>query len=131
MPYTMNGVGTHVCGSRGDVGYNSYDAMEWIVVFFMPIVPIKAVHAFDWSGDNYRFVPIRWSFDLVFRAFFTGWNWGLLILGCLLTVIGIIAVNDSRGKGEMPIILFALSGLALMACLLIFLVLRYTGERTR
>src|SRR4051812_39513470 len=99
MPYTMNGVGTHVCGSRGNVGFNSYDAMEWVVVFFMPIIPIKAYHTFDWNGDQFRFIPIRWSFDLVFRTFFTGWNWGLLILGCVCVGIGIIMMNKNDQGG--------------------------------
>src|SRR4051794_14096428 len=98
MPYTMNGVGTHVCGSRGNVGYNSYDAMEWVVVFFMPVIPLKAYHTFDWNGDQYRFIPIKWSFDLVFRTFFTGWNWGLLALGCLMLVFVGFSVFDRNMK---------------------------------
>src|SRR5215469_8250652 len=83
MPYTVNGFGTHVCGSRGDVGWGSQDAMEWIVIFFMPVIPIKAVHTFDWKGNQYRAIPITWSFDLTIRTFLGGWVWGFGLLGAV------------------------------------------------
>ena len=98
MPYMVKGFGTSVCGSRGNVGFNSYDAMEWVVAALMPIIPLKAYHTFDWNGDQFRMIPIKWSFDLVFRTFFTGWNWGLFALGCVLTLIAGIALFDSRNK---------------------------------
>ncbi len=131
MPYTVNGIGTHVCGGRGDVGYGGYDAMEWIVVFFMPVIPIKAMHVFDWQGDNFRMVPIKWSFDLVFRTFFTTWNWGLLIVGVVVNIIAVVTLFDSRPKEATSLILFAVGGVALLLCLAVFLLLRCTGERTR
>ena len=31
MPMTINGFGTTIVGSRGNVGQNSYDAVEWFV----------------------------------------------------------------------------------------------------
>ena len=124
----MNGVGTHVCGSRGNVGFNSYDAMEWVVVFFMPVIPLKAYHTFDWNGEQFRFIPIKWSFDLVFRTFFTGWNWGLLAVGCLLAFIG--GLMASKNEAAAPAVL-AGSGVCLFLCLIVFLVLKYTGERDR
>lgn len=128
MPYTVNGVGTHVCGSRGNVGFNSYDAMEWVVFFFMPVIPLKAYHTYDWNGDQFRYIPIKWSFDLVFRTFFTGWNWGLLCAGFLFAFIGAIMAS----KNEAPAgLMLLLSVLSFGACAMVFVVLRYTGERDR
>jgi len=132
MPYTMNGVGTHVCGSRGNVGYNSYDAMEWVVVFFMPVIPLKAYHTFDWAGDQYRFIPIKWSFDLVFRTFFTGWNWGLFALGCLMLVFVGFSVFDRNMKDPSLGLGFGIAAAVSFAlCGLVFVILKFTGERDR
>ena len=77
MPMTVNGFGTSVCGGRGNVGWGSFDAMEWLVAAYLPVIPVKAVHTFDWQGEQYRMIPIRWSFDLVLRTFFSRWAWGL------------------------------------------------------
>jgi uncharacterized membrane protein len=128
MPYTVNGIGTHVCGSRGNVGFNSYDAMEWLVVLYMPIIPIKAYHTFDWNGQEFRMLPIKWSFDLVFRTFMTGWNWGFFMVGCLLAFIaGIMLAKNEEGG---PVLAFV-SVLFFAIALIVFIVLRYTGERDR
>jgi len=94
MPMTVNGFGTSVCGGRGDIGWGSYDGMEWFVAAFMPIIPYKAVHTFDWQGEQYRAVPIRWSSELMARTFLARWMWGLILLGAL---IGIIGVADKKG----------------------------------
>src|SRR4051794_3035468 len=86
MPMTINGFGTSVCGSRGNVGWGSFDAMEWLVALYMPLIPYKAIHTFDWNGEQYRAIPIRWSFGLMVRTFLGRWLWGLGIGGALFLI---------------------------------------------
>ena len=86
MPFTVNGFGTSLCGSRGDVGWGSHDGVEWLVAFYMPLVPLKSVHTFDWQGNQYRAIPIAPSFDLTARTFLGRWAWGMGILGAGISV---------------------------------------------
>src|SRR5262245_50976922 len=96
MPFTMNGIGTSVCCSRGDIGWGSSDAMEGLVVFFMPVVPYRAMHTFDWNGEQYRHIPIRWSPGLVLRTFAKPWSWGVIAIGAVLLLIGFLEMNKGR-----------------------------------
>ena len=97
MPFTFNGVGTKVYKGRGDVGWGSFDAVEWFVVLYAPIIPIRPVHTFGWSGNTYRQFPIRWSAALVARSFMRAWTWWLVAAACLMLVIAI-----SQGSGQKP-----------------------------
>jgi hypothetical protein len=97
MPQTVNGVGTSVCKASADVGWNSYDAVECFVIFFLPIIPYSAVHAFDWNGNQYRRVPIHWSGGLVTRTFLRSWRWGFLVFGLILAFVGVLDVNKTSG----------------------------------
>jgi hypothetical protein len=99
MPFTMNGVGTSVCCSRGDIGDGSSDAMECFVLFFMPIIPYRAMHTFDWNGEQYRHIPIRWSWDLTLRTFVKPWSWGFIALGAVLLLIGVLEISKGKGPG--------------------------------
>jgi hypothetical protein len=128
MPFTINGFGTSLCGSRGDVGWGSKDAMEWFVAAFMPVIPIKAVHTFDWKGNQYRAIPIKWSFDLMARTFLGRWAWGLGGLGALFLVFAVI---DILNQGPMGLgFLVAAVPLAGLASVL-FVVLRGTDARNK
>lgn len=99
MPFTFNGVGTSLCGSRGDVGWGSHDAMEWIVVMFMPVIPLNSVHTFDWQGNQYRAIPITWSFGLMARTFLGRWSWGIGGIGALLLLFAVIEFTERRTLG--------------------------------
>lgn len=127
MPMTVNGFGTSVCGGRGDVGWGSCDAMEWLTAFYMPLIPIKAVHTFDWNGNQYRMIPIRWSGDLVCRTFFSRWLWGI---GGIGVILGIIFFAELNKRGANPFLLVAAVGLVLLS-VLIGLVLRWTDDRNQ
>jgi hypothetical protein len=94
MPFTVNGIGTSVCGSRGDVGFGSWDALECLVVFFLPVLPIVPMHTFDWEGHRYRMVRLRWSWLLVLRAFVSRWRWAAALPGVVFLAM---AVAGSRG----------------------------------
>jgi hypothetical protein len=97
MPGTVNGVGTSVCKAGADVGWNSYDAVECLVVGFMPILPYSAVHTFDWNGNQYRRIPIRWSAGLVARAYLRAWRWGFLVAALILGVVGFVDIHKTSG----------------------------------
>lgn len=125
MPATVNGFGTSICGGRGDIGWGSYDGMEWFVAAFMPLIPYKAVHTFDWQGEQYRAIPIRWSWELTVRTFLHRWKWGLGLLGLIL---GFIACVDHKGF-HVP--MFA-AGLALVALgVVVGVALRVADRRNR
>lgn len=128
MAFTMNGVGTSVCCSRGDVGWGSSDAMECFVVFFLPIIPYRAMHTYDWNGQQFRYIPIRWSWDLTLRTFVKPWSWGVIALGAVLAVIGVVEINRtvSVALGLLAAgVLFA--GVGLLGLLL----LHYTDRRNK
>src|SRR5262245_42463778 len=125
MPFTMNGIGTSVCGSRGDVGWGSHDAMECFVVFFMPIIPYKAMHTFDWQGEQYRAIPIRWSWGLTLRTFAKPWSWGVGLVGCLLLFFSLIEFT----KGRPLAMAFLAAGLPLVGLGILGLVLLHFTDR--
>ncbi len=124
MPVTINGIGTSVCGSRGNVGWGSFDAMEWFVLLYMPLIPIKPIHTFDWNGEQYRAIPIRWSLDLLLRTFFNRWMWGVGCLGVLFLLFAAIGPRDN--------LFFLALGLPLVAvAVLIGLILRFGDGRNK
>jgi hypothetical protein len=122
---TVNGFGTAVCGSRGDVGWGSCDAMECFVALYLPLIPYKAIHTFDWNGQRYRAIPIRWSLELVVRTFVGRWAFVLVVIGvcCLFGVLG-----DRSGLWPLWALLALLFvGLAVLAWVL----LRVTDRRNK
>lgn len=106
MPYSINGCGTRVIGARGFVrwgGPPDHDALECFCLFYLPLIPYKAVHTFGWSfgggfgvGNmgSYRQVPIRWTWDLVVVGLLRSWLGLPLVLGLFLVLIGIIGRED-------------------------------------
>jgi hypothetical protein len=128
MPFSMNGVGTSVSGSRGDIGWGSHDAMECFVIFFMPIFPYKAMHTFDWNGDQYRAIPIRWSWDLVLRTYVKPWSWGMIAISAVLFFIAFL--EASKGKGNL-LVLAAVGAVLLGFGVLGLVLLHYTDQRNK
>ena len=101
MPQTVNGIGTSVCPARGFTkpqGSNSanYDAVICVVVFYMPIIPLRAVHTHSWRGTGYVECPIRWSPDLVFWAFARRYALLAAVVGIFM---GFAAVTGTSGHG--------------------------------
>ena len=125
MPMTVNGFGTSVCGGRGNVGWGSFDAMEWLVALYLPIIPVKAVHTFDWQGEQYRMIPIRWSFDLVLRTFFSRWAWAVGVAAIVLVIIGF---TEKQGS---PLILFGIAGALVAMAALMGVLLSITDKRNK
>jgi hypothetical protein len=72
MPYTVNGIGTAIVPGRGYVYWGpeeDCDALECVVLFYLPLFPFKALHTFEWNNNAYQAHPISWSLGLVFKAF--------------------------------------------------------------
>jgi hypothetical protein len=116
MPFIVNGCGTAVIKGRGDVGWGSFDAVEWIVIFFAPIIPIRPVHTFGWSGKTYRQIPIRWSVALLVRSFLRPWHFWLIVVGGFLLLWGAIqAAGDKKPVDFLTIPLMLSSGTLLLA----------------
>ncbi|HZT78945.1 MAG TPA: hypothetical protein VFA26_01885 [Gemmataceae bacterium] len=113
MPTTVNGIGTAVCGGGGHVkwgGPPDFDAVECFVVLYVPLIPYKAIHTFDWNGNAYRAIPIRWSGALVFRAFLRRWLWLVVVLGVICLCVGLF------GDREPPTLRLLLGLIAVATC---------------
>jgi hypothetical protein len=95
MAQSYYGCGTCFVPSRSIVRWrrswfvpHDYDGLECFCLFLMPIVPLRAIHAFDWTmasrewdwrtgerddTDFCQSLPIRWDADLVLRAYVRRW----------------------------------------------------------
>lgn len=101
MPYTINGVGTHWCGNGSPVNWGSgafsgtadHDAVECVVFAFLPLIPYKPVHTFNWNGDECRVVPIKWSLMLLIRAWLRPYI--LVAVWAIPIVLAILLFNDA------------------------------------
>lgn len=128
MPYSVNGFGTSIIGKRGDVGQNSFDAVEWVVAAHLPVVPISCIHTFDWNGINYRSVPIRWSGGLVMRTFFGRWLWIFALAAVIVGIIGFVEISKPNSPSAILfVVALALAGVAT----LIGVLLALTGKRDK
>lgn len=102
MPSTLNGIGSSFCGyaapirwaKPGMMGGNTedHDAMECVVVLFLPLLPIKAVHTFNWAGTRCQTIDLKKNGTLLAAAMFRPWlmalfvasSFGILISGTAL-----------------------------------------------
>ncbi len=108
MPTTYHGIGTTLVPGRGLVEWSgsiAVDAVVWFVVGGIPIIPIKAVHAFDWVGDRYRCIPIRPSSGLLLRT----------ATRSVLTVVAVVALVSGLGI----IITLLMSGVSWLVVLMV------------
>jgi hypothetical protein len=98
---TVNGCGTSICPARGltrppGVDTPNYDAVVCFVLFYLPLIPLRPIHAHSWQGSNYCELPIRWSSGLVFWAFARRWA---LALGIGGPVMLLFSWMDSSNHG--------------------------------
>jgi hypothetical protein len=126
MPRTFNGFGTAVRYSRGKLkldGRESFDAIECFVCLFLPVVPYRALHTFDWQGNQYRIVPIRWSFSLVVRALISAWLWLPFLAGVIWIVVSLSASqHDDTLPLAAGLVVFSIVG---------WVILYISDQRTR
>lgn len=109
---TVNGFGTSLCPARGLVYWGAqcdYDAVECFVFFFLPVFPFRALHTFDWHGNEFQYVVIRWSYSLLGLGLLRRWLWAVVI-GSLC---GIAAIWLGPDRSETATIVC----LAVAACL--------------
>ena len=45
--WTINGIGTKLCGGKKIASDGSYQATKWFVIFFMPIIPLKTFRVLE------------------------------------------------------------------------------------
>jgi hypothetical protein len=78
------GIGTLVASrKRKNNGRRQFDAVEAITIFYLPIVPHRALHILDAEGIEYPCVTLRMSWRLIVRAFLNRWGSMLMIVGGL------------------------------------------------
>src|SRR5436190_10705418 len=93
MPYMVNGIGTTIIPARGYIWWGkaaAVDSVQWFVVFLIPIIPYKCVHAFNWVGNQYLAVPIRWSLGMVVRSALRSWFEVIGLLSVLTVIMAAI-----------------------------------------
>jgi hypothetical protein len=76
--------------------------MVCFVVVFLPILPLKAVHTYDWNGDEYRAIPIRWSFGLVAQTFVRRWLAALIVPAVIFGIMWVSQLNKPGNRSEVP-----------------------------
>jgi hypothetical protein len=132
MPFTINGIGTSICRGRGDVGWGGgadCDSVECLVVVFLPVLPFRAVHTFAWDGTQYRFIPIRWSWGLVLRAFLRRWAFVPLVAAIFMACLSYESWKDMDSSSFM---IYAAANVTLAALApLIWWLLAVTDRRTK
>lgn len=92
------GVGQGFCPGRGFISWNpregpiadtlDYDC-DGLVCITMggPIVPLRAIHAFNRANDRYSYIHLRWSLGLILRTYLRFWLWIPVIMAAFLCVV--------------------------------------------
>lgn len=86
MPYTINGCGTKYYGKRELGSDGSYITTEWIVIIYVPLIPIGSFRVLPTGKSSFYFVGRSYEY-MVQRVPF---NW-IQIRNVYLTMIGIYA----------------------------------------
>jgi hypothetical protein len=67
-----------------------HDCVLAVVVFFLPILPLRPLHTFDWVGQQCRTAPIRWSLWLVIRSLLRPWLIAVLAVALVAAVLYLV-----------------------------------------
>lgn len=92
------GVGQGFCPGRGFISWNPRQGpisdtldndCDGLVCITMggPVLPLKAIHAFNRSNGRYSYIQIRWSMGLVLRTYLRFWLWIPVIMAAFLGVV--------------------------------------------
>lgn len=89
MPHSVNGVGTGLIKAskeRNIDGCIQYDAIEALMLFYIPIIPYKAIHVLaiwqaGYEQEKYQAVKLKPSSRLIAKGMLNGWGNVLLIFG--------------------------------------------------
>lgn len=96
MPFTVNGIGTSVCGysaaihwrKPGLLAHADHDAYECFVFCYLPLFPLRAVHTFNWSGKRYSSIRLRHNRRLIANIYLRIPVLLLIVLGLLFLLEG-------------------------------------------
>ena len=95
--WTINGLGTKLCGKKNIANDSSYQATKWFVIFYMPIIPLKTYRVLEMPTFNlgkvennklqeFKMLPIKFDIIQIIKTFVSYWG-GLLaaiLVLCLL-----------------------------------------------
>src|SRR5262249_10760535 len=133
MPYMVNGIGTTIIPARGYITWGkaaAVDSVQWFVIFLIPIVPYKCVHAFNWIGNQYLAVPIRWSMGMVIRSALRSWFEVIGLVSAMFAIVGAIFwIKEGLTVGSVICTVGTL--FCIGTCVLGFLVWGWTDQRAR
>jgi hypothetical protein len=97
MPSSINGIGTGLIAAsrkRKINGQIQFDAIEAGMICYLPLIPIKALHILNIAtggggmmSEQYQFVPLRFSWRLVLKAFLNRWGTVLSAFGLLFLIL--------------------------------------------
>lgn len=71
MSYTLQGIGTTFIGKRDFRSDDSYVTTEWIVIFYIPIVPIRSMRVIETGGEDnshFPFLSRRKSYSVLAKS---------------------------------------------------------------
>ena len=95
--WTLNGVGTKLCGKKNIANDNSYQATKWFVVFYMPIIPLKTYRVLEMPTFNlgnvennnlkeYKMLPIKLDITQIIKTLVSYWG-GLFVIILVLFLL--------------------------------------------
>lgn len=119
MAFTFHGIGSHFYGKRDFRSDGSYVTTEWVVIFYVPVVPVRSLRvrylgvparpflsSFFCPGNDYALVEARslhrkqvmftYAFLVVVLVWFYAWN--------LLTIK--FDPRDTFGNGAGAFVIF-------------------------
>src|SRR3990172_1739499 len=112
MPQNINGCGTMYCGHSAAVHWTKpvslstqqadHDAVVCVTLFMLPLIPLRPVHIYDHSGMTCRELRIRWSKDLVWRAFLRPWLFLIIAMSGVCLLILAVGVSLVIWTGSIP-----------------------------
>src|SRR5262245_63157194 len=107
MGWTVHGCGIRIVPARGFVRWRKglfspadFDGLSCFCLFYLPLVPYGAVHAYDWYISSKQFdmrrgewdktdycnvLPIRWDLELTLRAYLRPWLIALFYLSAMFS----------------------------------------------
>src|SRR5712671_1395797 len=110
MPFTFNGIGTALRGYSSPIFWTKpgmlglgktadHDAMECFVLLYLPIVPLRAVHTFAWTGNRYRVLPLRGAGRLLLNLYGRVLAMSLMGAGLLSLIFAVTDAFSGRHQG--------------------------------
>ena len=102
MPYTLNGVGTKYYGKRDVEPDNSFITTEWIVLVYIPIIPIGSFRVQP-TGESTNMIIFSSTQYLVQRVPF---NWRQIrnvyatTIGIFATISVVISLIPSKSSND-------------------------------